>query len=183
MIHILWKTVRQQKSQTKDWRSPEIDSYESIPPAYVSWRVGTSDWVVVPARRAGNRFLRSFKGFQIWVLAKYAGGIDSSESSPRFLKLLQIRALPSVMDGIAKFWYIYGGIQYRKSNSKVTKELNFLQPINQILPNDGLRRNQFAAKNTGKLDLPLVGLIHPPVGICGIILNSSQSSVHLCWNV
>jgi hypothetical protein len=34
-------------------------------PAYVVWRAGTSNWVVVPARQAGNRFLGSLKGLQI----------------------------------------------------------------------------------------------------------------------
>ncbi len=49
----------------KRFRSPGIDSKESIPPAYVAWRAGT--WnrfvvyplmysVVVPARQAGYRF-------------------------------------------------------------------------------------------------------------------------------
>jgi hypothetical protein len=45
--------------------SPEIDSEESIQPAYVAWRAGTTNRVVVPARQAGNRFLGSFKGLQI----------------------------------------------------------------------------------------------------------------------
>jgi hypothetical protein len=42
-----------------------MDSEESIPPAYVAWRAGTTNWVVVPARQAGNRFLGSLKGLQI----------------------------------------------------------------------------------------------------------------------
>ncbi len=42
-----------------------IDSEESIPPAYVAWRAGTTNRVVVPARRAGNQFLGSLKVFQI----------------------------------------------------------------------------------------------------------------------
>jgi hypothetical protein len=41
---------------------------ESIPPAYVAWRAGTKNRVVVPARQAGNRFLGSFKGFKIRTL-------------------------------------------------------------------------------------------------------------------
>jgi hypothetical protein len=78
----------------KCFRSPGIDSKESIPPAYVAWRAGTTNrartckrlwsdseesisptnvawrdgtkkWVVVPARQAGNRFLVSLKGLQI----------------------------------------------------------------------------------------------------------------------
>jgi hypothetical protein len=39
--------------------SPEIDTKESIQPAYVAWRAGTTNRVVVPARQAGNRFLGS----------------------------------------------------------------------------------------------------------------------------
>ncbi len=36
--------------------SPGIESAESISPAYVAWRAGTPNRVVVPARQAGNRF-------------------------------------------------------------------------------------------------------------------------------
>jgi hypothetical protein len=32
---------------------------ESIPPAYVAWREGTSNMVVLPAHQAGNRLLGS----------------------------------------------------------------------------------------------------------------------------
>jgi hypothetical protein len=35
---------------------------ELIPPAYVDWRGGTSNRVVVPARQAENLFLASLKG-------------------------------------------------------------------------------------------------------------------------
>jgi ankyrin repeat protein len=45
-----------------------VDVYgaqESIPPANVAWRPGTTNRVVVPARQAGNRFLGSLKGLQI----------------------------------------------------------------------------------------------------------------------
>jgi hypothetical protein len=45
----------------KRLRSPGIDSKESITPAYVAWRAGTSNRVVIPARHAGNRFLGSLK--------------------------------------------------------------------------------------------------------------------------
>ncbi len=47
---------------------------ESIPPAYVACRVGTSNRVVVPARQAGNRFLNSLKGLQIQAQAGEGGG-------------------------------------------------------------------------------------------------------------
>jgi hypothetical protein len=42
-----------------------IDSEESISPAYVAWRVGTTIRVVVMARQDGNRCLDSLKGLQI----------------------------------------------------------------------------------------------------------------------
>jgi hypothetical protein len=45
-----------------------IDSEESILPAYVAWRTGTTNRVVVPARQAGNRLLSSSKGLQIRAL-------------------------------------------------------------------------------------------------------------------
>ncbi len=38
---------------------------ESIPLAYVAWRAGTSNRVVIPARQAGNRFPDSLKSLQI----------------------------------------------------------------------------------------------------------------------
>ncbi len=37
---------------------------ESIPPANVAWRAGTSNWVVVPAHQSGNRLLGSMEGLQ-----------------------------------------------------------------------------------------------------------------------
>ncbi len=48
----------------KRLRSPRIDSKESIQPAFVAWRAGTSNTIVVPARQAGNRFQGSLKGSQ-----------------------------------------------------------------------------------------------------------------------
>jgi hypothetical protein len=33
-------------------RSPGIDSKESIPPAYVTWRAGTTNRVIAPARQS-----------------------------------------------------------------------------------------------------------------------------------
>jgi hypothetical protein len=44
--------------------SPGINFEESILPAYVAWRAGTTNRVVEPARDAGNRFLGSSKGLQ-----------------------------------------------------------------------------------------------------------------------
>jgi hypothetical protein len=38
---------------------------ESIPPAYVAWRAGMTNRVVVPIRQTGNRFLGSSIGLQI----------------------------------------------------------------------------------------------------------------------
>ena len=51
--------------------SPGIDSEKSIPPAYVAFRAGTTNRVVVPASQAGNRFLGSLKGLQIWALTSW----------------------------------------------------------------------------------------------------------------
>ncbi len=45
-----------------------LGTQKSIPPAFVAWRAGTSNRVVVPARQAGNRFLDSLKGLQIRAL-------------------------------------------------------------------------------------------------------------------
>ncbi len=49
----------------KRLRSPGINFQESIPPAFVSWRSGTTNRVVVLARHVENRFLSSLKGLQI----------------------------------------------------------------------------------------------------------------------
>jgi hypothetical protein len=46
--------------------SPGIDSEESILPAHVACRAGTTNRVV-PTRQAGNQFLGSWKGLQIWA--------------------------------------------------------------------------------------------------------------------
>jgi hypothetical protein len=46
-----------------------MDSKESILSAYVALRAGTSNRNVVPARRAGNRFMGSFKSLQIQAQA------------------------------------------------------------------------------------------------------------------
>jgi hypothetical protein len=53
---------------------------ESIPPAYVAWRAGTSNRFVVLVldRQAGNRF-RSFKGLQIRAQECCDCGIDSQK--------------------------------------------------------------------------------------------------------
>jgi hypothetical protein len=59
--------------------SPEIDSEESIQLAYVAWRAGTTNRVVVPARQAGNRFLDSIKGLQIRAQAKAAAPVSSKQ--------------------------------------------------------------------------------------------------------
>ncbi len=45
--------------------SPGIDSKKSIAPAYLAWRAGTSNKVVIPPRQAGNRILCSLKALQI----------------------------------------------------------------------------------------------------------------------
>jgi hypothetical protein len=65
----------------KSLRSPRIDSPELIPPAYVAWRAGTTNRVVVLARQAGNRFLGSFKGLQIRAQVPDEGREPSEEET------------------------------------------------------------------------------------------------------
>ncbi len=61
----VWECTLYRARICKRLRRPGIDSEDSIPPAYVAWRAGTKNRVVVPARQAGNRFLGSLKGIQI----------------------------------------------------------------------------------------------------------------------
>ncbi len=64
-----WRQIEHYRAQIcKRFRSPGIDSKESIPPTYVAWRAGTSNRIVVHARQDGNRFLGSLKGLQILAL-------------------------------------------------------------------------------------------------------------------
>ncbi len=49
----------------KHLRRQGIDSEESIPPAYVAWRAGTTSRVIVSARQAGNGLLGSLEDLQI----------------------------------------------------------------------------------------------------------------------
>ncbi len=51
----------------------------AIPPAYVVWRAGSSNRVVVPARQAGNRFPGSSKCLQIRARA---GQCDNPVPTP-----------------------------------------------------------------------------------------------------
>ncbi len=71
LLSRFWNLVRYRARICKRFRCPEIDSKESIPPAYVAWRVGTSNRAVLPARQAGNRFLGSLKGLQTPKQTKY----------------------------------------------------------------------------------------------------------------
>ncbi len=51
-----------------------VDVYgaqEPIPPAFVVWRLGTTNRVVILARQVGNRFLGSLKGLQILYMLWY----------------------------------------------------------------------------------------------------------------
>jgi hypothetical protein len=48
--------------------SPGIDSEDSISPAYVAWRAGTRNRVVVPARQTWSQFLGSITGPKIRAL-------------------------------------------------------------------------------------------------------------------
>jgi hypothetical protein len=69
--HKNWSRARISK---RLW-SPGIDSDGPIPPAYVAWRAGTSNRVVVQACHAGNRFQGSLKGLQIRAQSAEAGGV------------------------------------------------------------------------------------------------------------
>ncbi len=52
---------------------PGIDSEDYIAPAYVAWRAGTTNRVIVPARQAENRFLGSLKicKYGLWILKMF----------------------------------------------------------------------------------------------------------------
>ncbi len=54
--------------------SPGINSDGPIPPAYVAWRDGSTNRVVVQARHAGNWFLGFLKGLQIRALIAFCRG-------------------------------------------------------------------------------------------------------------
>jgi hypothetical protein len=56
---------------------------ESTPSAFVAWRAGTSNRVVVPTRQAGNRFLGSLKGLQIRAQV-YQLSIFAPEAGAKF---------------------------------------------------------------------------------------------------
>ncbi len=64
----MYQTFADRARTCKCLRRPGIDFKESIPPAYLAWRAGASNRVVVPARQAENRFLGSLKGLQIRAL-------------------------------------------------------------------------------------------------------------------
>jgi hypothetical protein len=77
------ETQLHRQDNTKTWSrariskrlwSPGIDSDGPIPPAYVAWRAGTSNRVVVQASHAGNRFMGSLKGLQIRAQSAEEGG-------------------------------------------------------------------------------------------------------------
>jgi len=68
-VSLLLRLVANRARNCKRLGRPWIDSADSIPPAYVSWRAGTTNRVVVPARwEAGNRYLGSLKGLHIRAL-------------------------------------------------------------------------------------------------------------------
>jgi hypothetical protein len=89
--------------------SPGIDSEESRPPAYVDWRDGTTNRVVVPTRQVGNRFLGSLKGLQIRALAgRYDNPIHTRFLAPIDCLKIKIPALETI--GIFKIRSISAGI-------------------------------------------------------------------------
>ncbi len=65
----------------KRLRRPGIDSEDSIPPACVAWRAGTTYRVDVQARQAGYRFLGSLKGLQIRAQGRTEGCSDLHKNS------------------------------------------------------------------------------------------------------
>ncbi len=74
--------------------NPETNSEESIQLAYVAWRAGSTNRVVVPlpARQAGNRFLGSLTGLQIRPLYKLLCSLShmhSYTSTPTFVPISQ----------------------------------------------------------------------------------------------
>jgi hypothetical protein len=67
----------------KRLRNPGIESKESIPPAYVAWRAGTINWVVVPRPTTlhklaevipWNRFLGSLKVYKFGLCREWGKG-------------------------------------------------------------------------------------------------------------
>jgi hypothetical protein len=59
--------------------SPGIDSEESISPAYVACRAGTTVRVVVQASQPENRFSGSIKGIQIRAQSSYLYGTGQDD--------------------------------------------------------------------------------------------------------
>ncbi len=64
---------------------------DSIPPAYVAWRAGTPNRVVVQARQAGNRILGVLKGLQILALGSIQTSSDTRELEGRQMKQCLIK--------------------------------------------------------------------------------------------
>jgi hypothetical protein len=60
-----------------------------MPPAYVAWRVGTTNRVIVPARQAENRFLAPLKVYKYGLRNRFKGIDSASLCSPmgRYVKL------------------------------------------------------------------------------------------------
>jgi hypothetical protein len=89
----------------KRLRSPGIDSKVLISPAYVAWRAGTSNRVVVPARQAGNRFLGSLKGRQH---KREFSGLENFVSQccgSVFIHIMWILIFPVHPDPDPDFWW------------------------------------------------------------------------------
>jgi hypothetical protein len=65
---MLIKTCESRARICKRLSSSGIDSKDAISPAYVAWRAGMSNRVVLPARQAGNRFLGPLKVYKSGLL-------------------------------------------------------------------------------------------------------------------
>ncbi len=86
----------------KRLRITGIDSEESILPAYVAWQAGTKNRVFVPARRAGNLFLGSLKGLQIWaqfVITDQMSLISPLNSNDRSIPLINNKFVQKTKTG------------------------------------------------------------------------------------
>jgi hypothetical protein len=102
-----FKTFKEPRARiNKRIWSPGINPKELIPPAYLAWRAGTSNMIVVPSRLAGNQFLGSLKGLQIQAhesvpriesasLCSLAGRYDSPFPT-RFLGLIDCITIPAL---------------------------------------------------------------------------------------
>jgi hypothetical protein len=122
----------------KRLRSPGIGSKESILQAYVAWWAGAPHRVVVPARKAGNRFMGSLKRFKNCVLMPaeltkvIAREYWTIYRGPGFLRLRALPLLPTPSSVIKEDW---------------ERETNLL--MGEVGKGVGVESNNTTARNTG----------------------------------